>query len=86
MAFARNTPVVAANDHKSPPNIGLIAGQRPSHRIMTLDPRESEEIEMYVVAWLVGGQLAYTEVPGVNLRRATKEELRAFTEASRSEG
>jgi hypothetical protein len=25
---------------------------RPSHRIMTLDPRESEDIEMYLVAWL----------------------------------
>lgn len=85
MAFARNTPVVAVNDYKRPPNIGLIAGQRPTHRIMTLDPRESGDIEMYLVAWLVGGQLAYTEAPGVNLRRATKEELRAFTEASGSE-
>lgn len=81
MAFQRNTPVVAVNDLRNPPNVGLIVGPRPSHRVATLDPRESQEIEIYVVAWPVSGRLAYVEAPGINLRRATPKEIQAVVDA-----
>lgn len=52
-------------------------GKRPSHPVTTLSGGTVEEIDVLVVAWPVGDQIAYVDMPGANLRLATKEEVEA---------
>lgn len=67
--------MVAVNDLSVPPKVGIVVGRAPSHRVATL--YEVLETDMYVVAWLVSGQVTYVTAPGVSLRRATTEEVAA---------